>query len=522
MMETMKQEPSDQLVVTSQQQREADRRAYATGLVPATLMESAGTNAAERIRKLIPVKRAVVLAGKGGNGGDALVVARRLFQHGVAVRAYALCEKAGLSAETAAMADRLEEEAPGTLHFITDDLHVLNEAFTWGDCAIDGLFGSGIDRPLSGRNAEVVRLLNAAGVQRVSLDLPSGLPSDRGGLLGEAVRADTTIAMAFLKPAHLLYPARSFCGSIEVVEVAYPPEVLTEISPYARVLQESGAKVLLPGRRPDGHKGTFGRVLVVAGSVGMSGAAILCARGALRAGAGLVTIACPRAINTSLEAALAEAITLPLPDEEGHLAEAALPLLEEAVARADVVVVGPGLSRHPTVGEIVVALLARIKVPVVVDADGLFPLQGRLDLLLSLADRVVLTPHPGELSRLIDRSADRIDEDRIEVSRAFACKYRVVLVLKGRPTAIGNPSGKVYLNPTGNTGLATGGSGDVLTGIIAGLLAGGASPTDAAVLGAYLHGYAADRLACDIAERAILPSDLVDILPTAIAEVERR
>jgi NAD(P)H-hydrate epimerase len=253
----------------------------------------------------------------------------------------------------------------------------------------------------------------------------------------------------------------------------------------------------------------------------MSGAAILCCQGALRAGGGLVTLACPKAINPILEATLTEAITLPLPDEEGHISESALETVSPALERADVLAIGPGLSRDRAVGQVVLGLLKRVKVPVILDADGLFPLKSHLKLLKGVAGRAVLTPHPGELSFLIDRPANEIDEDRIEVARSFAREHGVVLVLKGRPTAIGTPEGQVYLNPTGNTGLATGGSGDVLTGLITGLIAGGASPTDAAILGAFLHGYTADYLIRDIAERSIIPSDLIDALPFAIAEVER-
>lgn len=519
-------------VLTSEGQRKVDQRAYATGLTAGVLMESAGASAAELILKSFGIKRAVVVAGKGGNGGDALVVARLLLEHGVKVRAFATCALTELSPTTAVMADRLKEIAPEKLQFILADLSPLGEALGWGDCVIDGLFGSGLDRPLSGRYAQVVRMINSGGVveklttpskthlRTICLDLPSGLPSDRGALLGETVQADTTIAMEFLKPAHLLYPARAYCGKVEVAKVAYPRDVLSEVSPLARVLTLAGAKNLLPERQPDGHKGTFGRVLVIAGSTGMSGAAILCARGALRAGAGLVTLACPRTLNPILETALPEVVTFLLPDEEGHLTGSALETIGPALEHADVLAVGPGVSRHPAVGEVVLKLLQQATVPIVLDADGLFPLNSHLDLLRRLSGRAVLTPHPGELARLIDRPARKIDEDRIEAARAFAGEHGVVLMLKGRPTAIGTSEGEVYLNPTGNTGLATGGSGDVLTGLIAGLIAGGASPEDAAILGAYLHGYVADYLARDRAERSILPSDLLDALPLALAEVE--
>jgi len=251
----------------------------------------------------------------------------------------------------------------------------------------------------------------------------------------------------------------------------------------------------------------------------MSGAAILCAAGALRAGAGLVTVACPCSIQPIISTSLPEAITIGLPNREGHLTEEALPSLRDALAQTDVVAVGPGLGRADDTGAFIRVLLAEVKLPLVIDADGLFALNP--ETLTWVADRAVLTPHPGEMSRLIKRPAREIDAERIEVSRAFAAEHSVVLLLKGRPTAIGTPSGEVFLNPTGNTGLATGGSGDVLTGIIAGLIAGGASLANAAIIGAYLHGYAAEYLARDRAERSIIPSDLLAALPYAIAEVER-
>ncbi len=510
----------EELVLTSEGQRAIDQRAVAGGVSSAALMESAGRSAAELICQSRHWKRAVVVAGRGGNGGDALVVARYLHQAGMTVSAFAVCAPEQFSETTATMAQRLEQTARGRLQSLTENLDPLKEALEEADGVIDGLFGSGFDRPLSDRFLEVVEIVNAARAQTVSLDLPSGLPSDRGCPFDGAVRADFTIAMEFLKPAHLLYPARSYCGNILLARVAYPEKVLVDLVPLARVPTRTGARALLPARPPNGHKGTFGRVLVVAGSIGMSGAAILCAKGALRAGAGLVTVACPAAINAVVETALTEAITLPLPDEEGHLTPDAIETLSSALDRADVVAIGPGLSRQSSVGELVLALLDRIEVPIVLDADGLFLLAPHLDGLRELSGRIVLTPHPGELSHLIDRPADQIDAKRIEVTRAFAAKHGVVLLLKGRPTAIGTPDGEVYLNSTGNTGLATGGSGDVLTGLVAGFLAGGARPADAAVLGAYVHGASADSLARNTAERSILPSDLIDALPAVIAEVE--
>ena len=506
-------------VVSAAQIKALDRAVVEAGIPAGDLMENAGRGVADALIKSAPGKNVVVVAGKGGNGGDALVAARLLCEAGFHVNAFTLSEIDELMPTTREKANLLGERFPGTLRVLNDGLDDLNEALARADCAIDGLLGIGVDRPLSGRYLDVVRAVNSADLFRVAVELPSGLPSDSGGIIGEVINADLTVCMAAYKPAHLLYPARDYCGAIEVVPVGYPDKLWESVTPIARVVEKEWIAEHLPARCPNGHKGTFGRVLIVAGSLGMSGAAILCAAGALRAGAGLVTVACPCSIQPIISTSLPEAITIGLPNREGHLTEEALPSLRDALAQTDVVAVGPGLGRADDTGAFIRVLLAEVKLPLVIDADGLFALNP--ETLTWVADRAVLTPHPGEMSRLIKRPAREIDAERIEVSRAFAAEHSVVLLLKGRPTAIGTPSGEVFLNPTGNTGLATGGSGDVLTGIIAGLIAGGASLANAAIIGAYLHGYAAEYLARDRAERSIIPSDLLAALPYAIAEVER-
>lgn len=506
-------------VVSAAQIKALDGAAVKAGIPAGDLMENAGRGVADAVMRTAPGKHVVVVSGKGGNGGDALVAARLLCEADLKVRAFTLCEIAELMPTTREKADLLNERFPGILFPIGDNLDELNKALATADCAIDGLLGIGVDRPLSGKYLEVVRAINGADLFRVAVDLPSGLPSDSGVIIGEAINADLTVCMAAYKPAHLLYPARNYCGRIEVVSVGYPDALWERVTPFARVVEEEWIAEHLPTRRPDGHKGTFGHVLVVAGSLGMSGAAILCATGALRAGAGLVTVACPRSTQEIIATALPEAITIGLPDQEGHLTRESLAPLRGALARADVLAIGPGLGRAEETGAFVRTLIAEVKSPLVIDADGLFALDR--ETLQEIADHAILTPHPGEMSRLIERPASESNAERIEIARSFAAERNVVLLLKGKPTAIGMPDGDVFLNQTGNTALATGGSGDVLTGIIAGLLAGGASLADAAIVGAYLHGYAADYLARDRAERSIIPSDLLAALPQAIAEVER-
>jgi NAD(P)H-hydrate epimerase len=399
------------------------------------------------------------------------------------------------------------------------DAAALDECFAGLDCIVDGLFGSGLSRPLEGPGLEAALRVNGSSSRVISLDLPSGLASDRGELLGEAVRAEVTLAMAFLKPAHLLHPASALCGNVAVLPVAYPLEVLAAVCPWGRVPEQAGVARRLPARRPDGHKGTFGRVAVVAGSAGMTGAAILTCRGALRAGAGIVTLGAPCSLRPVLQTALPEAIVESLPEQEGRLAGLDGAFLT-ALEGADVLAVGPGLTRGGGVGETVRDLLSQFSGPIVLDADGITAFQGRLDQLQALGSRLLLTPHPGEMGILLDRAAREIDVDRAETARRFGRDSKNVLLLKGRPSIIGTPEGELFLNPTGNTGLSTGGSGDVLTGLIAGFVAGGANLVDAAILGAYLHGWAAETFARRRSERALTPSDLLDLLPTVLREAE--
>ncbi len=505
-------------VLRAADQRELDERANASGIERDALMESAGASAAAWILDRLRPRRAVVLVGPGGNGGDGLVVARRLREADVDVQTLLLSPLPNCSPAVRRMAERLGATGANPARPASAD--ELATALDRADCVVDGLFGSGLTRRLDGEALRFVEQLNASRAKTVSLDLPSGLASDSGDTTGEAVRADVTLAMAFLKPAHLFYPAAGHCGNTAVVDVAYPGSVLRNAEPWARVCEASGIRHRLPARRPDGHKGTFGRVLIFAGSTGMTGAAILCCRGALRAGAGLVYLAAPASLEPVFEATLPEVLTIPLPDEEGHIASIESARLRDVMQRAGVLAVGPGLSRAPAALDAVRAVFELFSGPIVLDADGLYALDGHEDVLARLAGRAILTPHPGELGAMAGEAPEWIDAERRDVAGEFAREHGVVLVLKGRPTAIGLPEGGVYLNPTGTDGLATGGSGDVLTGLIAGFIAGGAPLADAALAGTYVHGLAAEIYARKRSARSLTPSDLIDRIPEALREVE--
>ena len=508
------------LILSGSQQRALDDASVQAGTSAQSLMESAGKNAAEWILHQHTRDTAAVVVGPGGNGGDGFVVARHLHQAGIRVHVFSLRDVDQCSPLVCAMSEKWMA-AGGEIHALDKQTSLLSRLLRDADCIIDGLFGSGLSRPLSGAVAGLVNRMNDAGPPIMCLDVPSGLHSDSGRVPGVAVRATVTLAMAFYKPCHWLYPAAQWCGELQRMAVDYPQPLVEALDPMARIASMQEIRAMMPARQPAGHKGSFGRVLLVAGSQGMSGAAILCARGALRAGTGMVTLALPETIAPVIQAAVPEVLTVPLPDCEGRLTDPGiLDHLRESLTQVDVLAIGPGLSRDPRTAEVVRCIVTAFAGRQVIDADAIHALAGQPELLASLAGRAVLTPHPGEFAALIDRAAHDVDVNRLGVAAEFASQASVVVILKGRPTVVGLPDGSVVVNPTGNSGLATGGSGDVLTGLIAGLLAGGSSIDNAAVAGPFVHGLAADRWAASFSERSFTPTDLLDILPRTLKELE--
>ncbi len=507
-------------ILTSAQQRALDEASVLEGTSAETLMESAGAHAAKWMLANLHPEAAVVLAGPGGNGGDAFVVARHLLQAGVRVQTISRNDIESSSSLTQLMARRLMD-LNGSIRVIPLEPAALEEALKTADCVIDGLFGSGLSRPLEGEDAVICQSINQSNAVTVSLDVPSGVASDVGDLWMPAVRADITLAMAFHKPCHWLHPAAEFCGDVHIVAVDYPQAMLDRVAPMAMVPNRESIAAMLPKRRPTGHKGTFGRVLIIAGSQGMTGAAILCARGALRAGAGLVTVALPEAIAQVIQTAVPEAITLLLPDERSSVSGRDFSQgLLSAMADTDVIAMGPGLGRAPDTLEWVRMILEASESKLVIDADAIHALVGADDVWTAIAGRSVLTPHPGEFAALVGSTAGAVDLARLDLAETFVSKHATHLVLKGRPTVIGSPNQSMIVNPTGNTGLATGGSGDVLTGLLAGLIAGGSSLSDAAITAPYIHGWIADRWATTYSERSLTPSDILDDLPRVLKELE--
>ncbi|MBC7169780.1 NAD(P)H-hydrate dehydratase [Candidatus Bipolaricaulota bacterium] len=507
-------------VLSTEAARALDARAAEGGVSPLLLMESAGRGAAMTVRawdKSVVGKRILAVCGTGGNGGDALAAARWLGQWGADPRAILLGEPRGPAAEQAAA---FRASFPESVLTVQDgkDIAALEAWLAEADLVLDGILGVGLSGKARGLVAAAIEALHASGVPVVALDLPSGLSADTGWVSGPAVRVDLTLAMGALKPCHLLPPAAELCGEVRVVDVAYPPGVWDEVDPVALVLEDDDVRALLPPRPRFGHKGTFGEVLVVGGSVGMAGAAALAAQGALRAGAGLVHVLTPEPVFPIVAGLVPEALVHPGPTAAGTFSPEAAAEAVRLAEGMDVVVVGPGLGRGAGPAEVVRALVLG-RIPLVLDADALYALAHEPELLGGAHGELVLTPHPGEFGRLVGADPEEIVPDKIRWARDRARAWRATVVLKGPPTAIASPDG-VYLTTTGNTALAHGGSGDVLAGMVAGLWASGARATAAASAAAFVHGRAADALTVGSSPRAVLPTDLLAALGPAFSAVE--
>ena len=509
-------------LVGAEAMRALDRHTIETLGVPGELlMESAGRAVAEAVlaeraggARPGPV---LVVCGVGNNGGDGFVAARHMALLGVPVRVALVGDARKLRGDAAANWKRLERlgVAREPARFRTAGVAIV----------VDALFGTGLDRKIEGAAAAAIRRIAAARPPAcvVAVDLPSGLDADTGMAHGSAVEADVTVTLGLPKLGLALEPGRSLAGRILVARIgiadALPSDEERRVGPAAgaELWTAAGAARCLPARPAAGHKGSFGHVLVVAGSRGKAGAAALAAEGAARAGAGLVTIACPAGINEILQVKRTETMTAPVADTaEGGLSAGSLTAILALARERDVVALGPGLGREAETQKLVRDLAARVTAPLVIDADGLFGLAGESAALKARKAATILTPHPGEAARLLATTPAAINADRVGAARRLAEKTASIVVLKGAGTVISGPDGRVAVNPTGGPVLGSGGTGDVLTGIVAALLAQGLAPFEAAALAAWLHGWAGDRLAARRGRSGVLAGELAAELPEAV------
>jgi ADP-dependent NAD(P)H-hydrate dehydratase / NAD(P)H-hydrate epimerase len=512
-------------ILTSQQMRRIDRRTIRSFGVPEiVLMENAGVQVFAFLRRScedLPVRRILLLCGPGNNGGDTLVLARHLINNGLRFETVLLGRRRDLGGAAAANLRALERlgvvprEAPTRTAW-----KAARPLLARSDLVVDGILGTGLSRPIDGLLAEVFHDVNDAGAEVVSVDIPSGLSGDSAEVPGPCIAADSTVTFVRPKIPHIFPPAETLCGDLHVVDISVPPAAVEAERIDLHLLDEAALLPLLPTRRSETHKGEVGHALVIAGSRGKGGAARMVALGALRAGCGLVTAAIPSALQAGMVSRAMEVMTEGLPETpDGSLAAAGLPRILRLLEGKRVVAIGPGLTTHPETKKLIREVVLKARVPVILDADGINAFAGSTGLLSGTRRPLVLTPHPGEMGRLVGLRTEEVQRRRIPLAREFARRHGCTLVLKGHRTLIASSTGRVFANPTGNPGMATGGSGDVLTGLLAGLVAQGIAAEGAAGLAVYLHGLAGDLAAAEMGEMPLMARDILNHFPRALARL---
>ena len=511
-------------VVTAAEMRRLDHLTIETHGVPSLrLMERAGQGVVDVILKRwthLAKRGALVVAGKGNNGGDGLVIARLLHEREFPCEVACIARAEDLSPDAAANLERFRAVKGLFTEVRPGDLDNLRSRMQDKGMLVDALLGTGLRSPVEGFLADVVELMNASGLPIIAVDTPSGLDSDRGTPLGATIQAEVTVTFGFPKTGQVIYPGVVYSGDLVVADIGIHQQAVAEVASSVELLDPADVVWFLPRRADDSHKGSHGHLLVMAGSRGKTGAAVLGCRAAMRVGTGLVTLAAPRGLNEILAGALVESMTEPL----GQPGEDQWPALGAAdwhdlAERKSAVLFGPGVGVHDAAQTTLDTLLEHCGMPWLIDADGLNNLAADVSRLREARVPPVLTPHPGEMSRLTGLDTADVNGDRVGIARAFAVEHRCHLVLKGARTVMATPEGQVSINPTGNSGMASGGMGDVLAGMVAGFLAQGVPPEDAVRLGVYLHGRTGDRVADDRGGVGLIASDLVEELPRAIKEL---
>ncbi len=511
--------------VTPEQMNEIDRlTASEIGIPRIVLMENAALAVFREIGKSFPLRadrKILLFAGKGNNGGDALALARHLFNAHYSVQVFLTFTAEAFEGD-AALNLAIIEKMGIEVSCLTDDSHLEKLHLALSSCGliIDGIFGTGLKGEVTGMHRKIIDAINGSGKTVLSIDIPSGICGATGGILGVCVRAAKTVTFCLPKTGLLVNPASEKAGKLIVADIGIPEKIIDRLQIQTHLLDKADIAPLVPARWADSNKGSYGRAFIITGSTGMTGAGCLAGRAALRSGAGLAYLGVPATLASIYGTVLVEAVTIPLDDAQcGSLSSRSLPYILERASGMSVVAVGPGLGGGDDIFEIVSALIRNSKKPLVLDADALNALSGNTAVLKESLAEIVITPHPGEMARLMGVTVQAVLSDRLSAARNFAALFGVIVVLKGDRTVIATSDGSVFVNPTGNPGMATAGSGDVLTGFIAGLIAQGATPLDAAKAAVFLHGMAADLCAQRMGEHGIMAGDIAEEIPYAIKQI---
>jgi NAD(P)H-hydrate epimerase len=503
-------------VLTPEEMKRIDKKTDEVfGLPLFILMENAGRGILNFIEKE-DYKKITFVCGKGNNGGDGFVCARYLKLRGYDVVVYVFGEKNDYKDEALLNFNLLEKT--GCEIRSINEKNLLKFDLLTSDLTVDAVFGTGFKGNLDEFHKEIFKMINEFSEKILSIDIPSGVDGETGEADEDAINADYTITFAYPKLGHYLFPGKMKRGKLYLWDIGIPHNFAEEEGIKRYIITHEIVFKNMPERKPYFHKGNYGRVFIISGSKGYTGAASLAALGALRAGSGLVFVGFPDELDNVFETKLTEAIKVPLPSSRGFISKKSLPIIFEKLEKMDVCAIGPGIGREEEIGEIIANILEKWDKKIIIDADAIHLLKGKEDLIKNYKGELVLTPHPGELGSLISKSPDEINRKRVKIAEEFSSNFKKTIVLKGAPTIISTPS-KTYINTTGNDGLATGGTGDVLLGIIAGLSAQGISLESASVSGVFLHGLCADILKEYKTEFSIIAGDLIDVLHEAIKRV---
>jgi ADP-dependent NAD(P)H-hydrate dehydratase / NAD(P)H-hydrate epimerase len=514
-------------LVTAKQMQEMDRYTIEEFGIPGrVLMENAGRGAVEFFMEQCsptPDTRVAVVAGRGNNGGDGWVMARYLMEKQIPVTIFLLSDRDRVAGDAKAnmeLVEKLLPHYPGCAVVVMPDAAALAREKTrliHHDLFVDAIFGTGLNSDVKGFFRDVIESINQTEKPVFAVDIPSGLNADTGAVCGVCITACATATFAFAKTGHVLHPGRQYTGTLRVIDIGIPGFAAGKQDIRFQVLEKQTIAPLFPPRPFDSHKGTFGHLLILAGSAGKTGAAALCANAAKRIGTGLVTLGVPESINAIVEPMVVEPMTVPLPETAaGSLSSDGLDRILALAKDRQALALGPGLGTDPDTRKLVHTLVETCSLPLIMDADAINCLAGDPAVLSFRKTPAVLTPHPGEMARLAGISTKKVQADRPGAAKKFAETCNVILVLKGAQTLIALPDGRIFLCPVGNPGMATGGMGDVLTGMIAGLAAQGFSLENAAIAGVFIHGLCGDILADTVGGFGFLATDMIKTIPTAI------
>ncbi len=514
-------------VLTTLQMKMAEAVANANGTSYLRLMENAGAACARAIREEYDItqentKNVTVVCGRGNNGGDGYVIARKLSEIGCRVSVI-LAGGSPHTEHAKEMFLRVEQMPVNMITFDTNKSSAL-ECLLKSDIIVEAVFGIGLTRDVTDIYAELFRYINSSPAKTVSIDVPGGLNADTGEIMGEAVKADLTVAVCTAKPCHVLLPGSMYCGKVKVVSIGITDEEKrVSGEPHFNSVDANEIIKIFPKRNPVSNKGDYGHVLSICGSKCMAGAAVLASQGAVRGGAGLVTAAFPECAYPAISSKITSPLLLPLEsNEEGTFSSSCINKVVNAMEKATAIVIGCGLGVNKDTASILAEVIKNAKVPIIIDADGINIISRNINVLKAAKVPIILTPHPGEMSRLTGMSVKQIQSDRIQTAVDFANEYNVTVVLKGANTVVAAPGDKrVFVNTTGNAGMSKGGSGDLLAGITGAFIAQGIDVLDAAKMAVYFHGLAGDIAAEKYSMTAMSPTDTANCLPFALSTIEK-